>query len=236
MERPRPPPKPERVKMAETKKIQVWPDMVLRETLAAILATIALLLVSMYIDAPLEAVADPATSTNPAKAPWYFLGLQELLVYFPPWIAGVLIPGLILIGLAVIPYIDIRNSADPKQKKFVLERTIRFVFSTGLFLWVALTLVGLFLRGPNWHLQWPDGTPMGTGSPAGGNPLPVPVLGAAYVLVMLLRFKSFQQSCRAIGLVRCLTAHAMVLGTLLILLRIVLYTIQSFLAGPAGAP
>ncbi len=87
--------------------VQVWPDLVLRETIATLIAVILLIGLSMLVDAPLEEIADPSFSMNPSKAPWYFLGLQELLVYFTPWIAGVAIPVFVIIGLMAIPYIDV---------------------------------------------------------------------------------------------------------------------------------
>ena len=95
---------------------------------------------------------------NPAKAPWYFLGLQEMLVYFDPWIAGVVMPTLIIIGLMVIPYIDTNPLGSGyytwKQRKFAIG-TFLFGF---IILWVAMIIIGTFIRGPGWQWFWPGQT------------------------------------------------------------------------------
>src|SRR5207248_405009 len=88
------------------KEVHVWPFLLRIEFLAAIIVTIVLMIWSITLYAPLEEPSNPNLTMNPAKAPWYFLGLQEMLVYFDPWIAGVVMPTLIIIGLMVIPYID----------------------------------------------------------------------------------------------------------------------------------
>src|SRR6185437_8769885 len=82
----------------------VWPHLLVREFFAAAILMVMVTLLSIVIDAPLQGPADPNTTPNPAKAPWYFLGLQELLHYFEPTTAGVLVPGLVLAALAVLPY------------------------------------------------------------------------------------------------------------------------------------
>jgi hypothetical protein len=106
------------------------------------------------VDAPLRAEADPSWTENPAKAPWYFLGLQELLVYFDPWLAGVVLPTLIVVGLMAVPYIDIYN---PVSGQYGLSRRKKAgaIFLFGFFLWFALIIVGTFFRGPSWHFYWP---------------------------------------------------------------------------------
>ena len=86
--------------------MHVWPYLLRIEFLAAIIVTVILMVWSITLNAPLEEPANPTLTMNPAKAPWYFLGLQEMLVYFDPWMAGVVFPSLIIIGLMVIPYID----------------------------------------------------------------------------------------------------------------------------------
>jgi len=95
---------------------------------------------------------------NPAKAPWYFLGLQEMLVYFDPWIAGVVMPTLIIIGLMVIPYIDTNPLGSGyytwKQRKFAIG-TFLFGF---IILWVSMIFIGTFIRGPGWQWFWPGQT------------------------------------------------------------------------------
>jgi len=138
-----------------TDKVQVWPYLVRVEFLGALFVMVVLTFWSFLLDAPLEEPANPALTPNPSKAPWYFLGLQEILVYFDPWIAGVLIPTLIILGLCAIPYVDI----NPKGNGYytLKERTfavLTFCFGF-LVLWVALIILGTFLRGPGWNLFMP---------------------------------------------------------------------------------
>ena len=136
-------------------KVHVWPYL-LRAELLAVLAVTALLTVwSVAIDAPLEAMADPNKTPNPSKAPWYFLGLQEMLVYFDPWYAGVVLPLLIILGLMAIPYVD----PNPEGNGYYTWRHRPFAIGTFLFgflvLWCALIFVGVFLRGPGWNFFAP---------------------------------------------------------------------------------
>jgi len=95
---------------------------------------------------------------NPSKAPWYFLGLQEMLVYFDPWIAGVVMPSLIIVGLMVIPYIDANPLGNGyytyKQRKFAI---LTFIFGF-IVLWVTMIVIGTLIRGPGWMWFWPGTT------------------------------------------------------------------------------
>jgi quinol-cytochrome oxidoreductase complex cytochrome b subunit len=100
------------VKTHDEEQVQTYPGVLFRVLLAIELLAIALVLMSLLFNAPLEGLADPTNTPNPAKAPWYFLGLQEMLHYFPPVVAGVLIPGLLVIALVVIPYFDINVEAE----------------------------------------------------------------------------------------------------------------------------
>jgi hypothetical protein len=138
-----------------TDKVQVWPYLVKVEFLAALFVMVVLTFWSFLLNAPLEEPANPALTPNPSKAPWYFLGLQEILVYFDPWIAGVVIPTLIIIGLAAIPYLDINPKGNGyytfKQRKFAV---LTFCFGF-LILWVSLIVLGTFFRGPGWNLYFP---------------------------------------------------------------------------------
>ncbi len=135
-----------------SRELQTWPYLLRMEFLAAIIVTVLLMVWSITLNAPLEEPSNPNLTMNPAKAPWYFLGLQEMLVYFDPWIAGVVMPTLIIVGLMAIPYID----ANPlgagyytlNQRKFAIA-TFCFGF---LFLWVTMVFIGTFIRGPGW--QW----------------------------------------------------------------------------------
>jgi hypothetical protein len=131
----------------------VWPDLVIKELIAMIVVMIILVFFALKWDAPLRELANPGITENPAKAPWYFLGLQELLVYFDPWIAGVVLPTLIIFGLMLIPYLD-NNPLGGKYtfsaRKFAM---INYLFGYGL--WFVLIFIGTFMRGPNWQWYWP---------------------------------------------------------------------------------
>jgi len=136
-------------------KVQVWPYLVKVEFLASLLIMAILTIWSVGLDAPLEEPANPALTPNPSKAPWYFLGLQEILVYFDPWIAGVVLPTLIIVGLCAIPYIDI----NPKGNGYYTFKERPFAILTFLFgflvLWVSLIVLGTFFRGPGWNIFMP---------------------------------------------------------------------------------
>ncbi len=133
--------------------VEVWPHLVAREFLAVVLSLLVLHVWSLVVNAPLEEVASPTNTPNPAKAPWYFLGLQEMLVYFDPWIAGVLIPGLIVVGLVLLPYLD-PNRAGVGYYNFWQRRYATAVFLFGFFLWIGLIIIGQFFRGPGWVWYW----------------------------------------------------------------------------------
>ena len=139
----------------EAEKTWVWPDLVYTELLAMVIGMIVLVVWSLLLKAPIEEPANPARTPNPSKAPWYFLGLQEMLVYFDPWLAGVVFPSLIIVGLMAIPYID----TNPKGNGYFTfrERKVEItLFMFGfLILWVLLVILGTFLRGPNWNFFGP---------------------------------------------------------------------------------
>ena len=140
------------------KEVQVWPFLLRIEFLAAVVVTVILFVWSITLNAPLEEPANPNLTMNPAKAPWYFLGLQEMLVYFDPWMAGVVLPTLIIVGLMAIPYMD----ANPlgcgyytyKQRRFAI---LAFCFGF-IGLWVLMVIIGTFIRGPGWMWFWPGVT------------------------------------------------------------------------------
>lgn len=133
------------------KRVFTWPDLLMVELIAILVVTIILIVWSIVLKAPLEERANPTWAPNPSKAPWYFLGLQELLVYFDPWIAGVLLPTYIIIGLISLPYCDI----NPKGNGYYSFHERKYTFGIFMFgfviLWLLLILVGTFLRGPNWN-------------------------------------------------------------------------------------
>ncbi len=132
-------------------RVLVWPDLVMTEFLCMIIASVVLVIWSIGLKAPQEQAANPMRTPNPSKAPWYFLGLQEMLVYFDPWIAGVVLPGMIISGLILIPYCD-RN---PKGSGYYTFKERPFIITLFLFgfiiLWIQLIIMGTFLRGPNWN-------------------------------------------------------------------------------------
>ena len=139
------------------RELHVWPYLVRIEFLAAIIVTVILLVWSILLNAPLEEPANPNLTMNPSKAPWYFLGLQEMLVYFDPWIAGVVMPGLLLVGLMVFPYVD----SNPLGNGYYSWRQRRFavsMFLWGFFMWIILIIIGTFIRGPGWIWFWPGQT------------------------------------------------------------------------------
>jgi hypothetical protein len=139
----------------EADKTWVWPDLVYTELLCMIIGTIILVAWGIAFQAPIEQPANPARTPNPSKAPWYFLGLQEMLVYYDPWLAGVVFPSLIICGLMAIPYID----TNPKGNGYFTFKERKVEISLFLFgfliLWVLLVILGTFLRGPNWNFFGP---------------------------------------------------------------------------------
>jgi hypothetical protein len=139
---------------SSTDPVAVFPYLVFKEFLAALLISILLLAWSLSSNAPLLPEANPGKTENPAKAPWYFVGLQELLVYFDPWIAGVAIPTLIIVGLMTMPYLDTSRTATG-QYTFSARRLAMGHFLFGFTLWWVLIAIGQFLRGPNWQFYWP---------------------------------------------------------------------------------
>ena len=133
--------------------LQSWPHLMLRELLLFLVVCGVILGVSLLFNAPLEEAANPLHSTNPAKAPWYFVGIQELVSY-SAFLGGILAPGLIVLSLLLLPYLD-RN---PKGTGVWFSRERRlgtWLFTLFVVAMVVLILIGQFLRGPNWHLYWP---------------------------------------------------------------------------------
>jgi hypothetical protein len=139
----------------EEEKVLVWPDLVYTELIAMIVMTFVLVIWAVLLKAPLEQPASSAKAPNPSKAPWYFLGLQEMLVYYDPWMAGVVLPTFIIIGLISLPYIDFNQKGNGyftfAQRKFAVT-TFLFGF---VVLWCTLIVLGTFLRGPNWNFFGP---------------------------------------------------------------------------------
>lgn len=143
------------IESVDNEKVLVWPDLVYTEMICMIVLTVVLVVWGIALQAPLEEPASSVKTPNPSKAPWYFLGLQEMLVYYDPWLAGVVFPSMIIVGLMAIPYIDYNKLGNGyytfDQRKFAV---ITFLFGF-LPLWVAMIILGTFLRGPNWNIFGP---------------------------------------------------------------------------------
>jgi hypothetical protein len=142
------------VKATPVDKVHTWPHLLAAEFVAALACTAFLFLFSIWVNAPLLQLANPNQTPNPSKAPWYFLGLQELLTMFHPMVAGVTIPGVGLIVMGMAPYIDKNPSNKPEDRKFAISlMTVHMMF------WAVLVIIGSFFRGPgfNFVLPWRDG-------------------------------------------------------------------------------
>lgn len=142
------------VKAAPQDKVHVWPHLLSVEFVAALACLAFVFVFSVFVNAPLLELADYNKTPNPSKAPWYFLGLQELLALFHPMVAGVLIPGIGLAGLALAPYIDRNPSQKPEDRKFAVS-----LFTVFLMSCAVLTIIGSFFRGPGqlFIYPWADG-------------------------------------------------------------------------------
>lgn len=139
---------------SEHKYKYTWPELVVIESLTAIAVTIILIVWALFVDAPLREIANPVISENPSKAPWYFVGLQELLVYFDSWIAGVMLPLIIIASLIMMPYLDNNPNGigeyNYSQRKFIVTN-----FVIGFTMWWILMGIGYFLRGKDWQFYLP---------------------------------------------------------------------------------
>ena len=142
------------VKSKPQDKVHVWPHLIVAEFVAALSCTAFLLFFSWFVNAPLLELANFNKTPNPSKAPWYFLGLQELLTMFHPMVAGVTIPGMGIFLLILSPYMDKNPSNKPEDRKFAISLMTLF-----LMFWAVLVIIGSFFRGPgfNFTLPWIDG-------------------------------------------------------------------------------
>jgi menaquinol-cytochrome c reductase cytochrome b/c subunit len=138
------------VKAAPQDKVHTWPHLLVVEFVAALACLAFTLLFSIFVNAPFLDLANFNQTTNPSKAPWYFLGLQELLTMFHPMVAGVTIPGIGLIILSMAPYIDKNPSNKPEDRKFAVS-----LFTVFLMFWAVLVIIGSFFRGPGFNFVFP---------------------------------------------------------------------------------
>ncbi len=142
------------VKAKPQDKVHTWPHLLIIEFAAALFMTAFTTIFSIFVNAPLLELANPNKTSNPSKAPWYFLGLQELLTMFHPMVAGVTIPGMGIFVLILAPYIDRNPSQKPEDRKFAISlMTVHMMF------WAVLVIIGSFFRGKgfNFTLPWRDG-------------------------------------------------------------------------------
>lgn len=138
------------IKAKPLDKVHTWPHLLVVEFGAALFCTAFLTVFSIFVNAPLLRLADVNATPNPSKAPWYFLGLQELLTMFHPMVAGVTIPGIGLFVLFLAPYIDKNPSNKPEDRKFAIT-----VFTVFMMFWAVLVLIGSFFRGPGFNFVFP---------------------------------------------------------------------------------
>ena len=142
------------VKAQPVDKVHTWPHLLAAEFVASLACLVFTFLFSIWVNAPLLQLSNPNQTPNPSKAPWYFLGLQELLTMFHPMVAGVTIPGVGIIMLIFAPYIDKNPSNKPEDRKFATS-----LMTVHLMFWAVLVMIGSFFRGPgfNFTLPWRDG-------------------------------------------------------------------------------
>ena len=138
------------VKAKPQDKVHVWPHLLIVEFVAALLMTAFITVFSVFVNAPLLELANFNETTNPSKAPWYFLGLQELLTMFHPMVAGVTIPGMGIFLLMLAPYIDRNPSNKPEDRKFAIA-----LMTVHLMFWAVLVMIGSFFRGPGFNFTFP---------------------------------------------------------------------------------
>ena len=140
----------QRVEREQGDRVNVWPHLLIEEFVAMFILLVTVTVFSTFVNAPLRELANPNLTPNPSKAPWYFLGLQELLRYFHPMIAGITIPTFILVGLAAVPFVDRNPSTKPGDRKIAITlMTMLFMFGA------VLTIIGSFFRGPGYNWIWP---------------------------------------------------------------------------------
>ncbi len=138
------------IKAQPLDKVHTWPHLIVVEFGASLAITAFLTFFSIFVNAPLLRLADVNATPNPSKAPWYFLGLQELLTMFHPMVAGVTIPGIGLFALMLAPYIDKNPSNKPEDRKFAVS-----VFTIFMMFWAVLVIIGSFFRGPGFNFVFP---------------------------------------------------------------------------------
>lgn len=197
-------------------EVTTFPHLVYKEFLCAIAVVIFFIFLSIFYRAPLEEMADPSLTPNPSKAPWYFVGLQELLGYFDPWVAGVMVPLLIILGLTLIPYLD-TNPEGVEEYAFRKRKFAVIVFTAGLALWFILIAIGHYFRGPNWQLYWPWESWAAAKKPV-GNSRSLPLYGGIIFLAIYFGMGLYLPARLKRGLLQNLGRARYVMLMLLVLL------------------
>jgi hypothetical protein len=218
--------------------LPVYPGLIFKELLATLACLLVLAWLGLVVEAPLDVPANPDFTPNPAKAPWYFLGFQEMLLYFDPWLAGVVIPFLIIVGLILIPLLD----SDPRgagEYSFRGRIYAALPFTTGLLFLALLTVMAAWFRGSNWDWYWPwqdwaMARPARLNFRSLPNWLGLSLVGIYYILGILLPFTFWRSPLEKWGRIRCsiyfflvLTMVAVVIKVLLRLLLNVRYIVQT---------
>ena len=140
----------QQVQSKQQDKVYTWPHLLLVEFVALLAVGSLLLVASFFLDAPLGSLANPNEVPAINKAPWYFMGLQEMLRYFHPMVAGVTLPGVVIVLLMAAPYVDKNPSAKPENRKLA-----NMAFTFFIVFWSVLVMIGSFLRGPGYEWVWP---------------------------------------------------------------------------------
>jgi menaquinol-cytochrome c reductase cytochrome b/c subunit len=145
--------KPEAIQKVERQpmdRVNVWPHLMAAEFISLLVVMALLTFFSVAVDAPLRELANFNQTPNPSKAPWYFLGLQELLRYFHPQVAGVTIPTVLIIAAFAAPFLDRNPSTRPDDRKLAIV-----LFSFFMLSFAGLTIIGMFFRGPGFNFVFP---------------------------------------------------------------------------------
>jgi hypothetical protein len=206
--------------------LPVYPNLVFREFLAMLACLLVLAWLGLIVEAPLDTAADPDFTPNPAKAPWYFLGIQELLVYFDPWLAGVVIPIFIIVGLILVPLLD----NDPEGAgcySFRGRIWAALPFTAGLFFLALLTVIAAWFRGSNWDWYWPwEDWSMARPARPGFNSLPIwfgwSLLGIYYFLGFILPYTFWRSRFKKWGRMRYSAYFLLVLTMAAVMIKVLL--------------
>ena len=206
--------------------LPVYPNLVFRELLAVLACLLVLAWLGLLVEAPLDTPANPDFTPNPAKAPWYFLGIQELLVYFDPWLAGVVIPIFIILGLILVPLLD-NDPEGAGSYSFRGRIWAALPFTAGLFFLILLTVIAAWFRGSNWDWYWPwKDWSMAKPARPGFSSLPSwfgwSLLGSYYFLGLLLPYTFWRSRFEKWGRMRYSAYFLLVLTMAAVAIKVLL--------------